>query len=524
MRLLLYPPGLEFIAAFFGALYAGVIAIPAYPPLPARVSRALPKLAHLASDADVRVILTSTPLKNTIESALTKSTAFHELRCLATDAIEGPAPEYSVPDVDPNAVAVLQYTSGSTAQPRGVKLSHANLVHNSARIYDRFRHSSNSVGVSWLPPYHDMGLIGGVLQPVFGGFPLTLLSPFAFLQRPFRWLQAISNVRASGSGGPNFAYDLCVRKITAEQRASLDLSSWQVAFSGAEPVRAETIRRFTEAFAPCGFRPTSFYPCYGLAEATLLVSGGTLGEPPLCRSFLVSGLQQRRAAAADYVSPEARELVGLGRSIAEQPIVIVDPESRTRCPEGGIGEIWVSGQSVAKGYWKRPEESSRIFHASLVDTGEGPFLRTGDLGFLWQGQLFVTGRMQDLIVIRGRNHFAEDIEITVQESHAAIRPSSSAAFSADLDGREQLITMVETDPRSGIEPTEVETAIRCSVSEVHGLAIHSVVFLAPGLIPKTTSGKVQRHLCRAEFVKGMERTPSIADQPDTANPERCLPC
>jgi acyl-CoA synthetase (AMP-forming)/AMP-acid ligase II len=302
-------------------------------------------------------------------------------------------------------LAFLQYTSGSTATPKGVMVSHGNLLHNEAIIQQAFAQTSESVIVSWLPLYHDMGLIGNVLQPLYVGAHSVLMSPVAFLQSPFRWLKAISHYRATTSGGPNFAYDLCVRKITEEQKAGLDLSSWQLAFNGAEPIRAETLDRFAKAFASCGFRREAFFPCYGLAEATLFVAGKTQSNAPaVIKHFETAALSNNRVIEATDESQDRLSLVGCGGPGMGQTILIVNPETARVCPPGDVGEIWVSGASVAGGYWNQPEATERTFHASLAESSAGPFLRTGDLGFLQAGELFVTGRLKDLIIIRGRNH------------------------------------------------------------------------------------------------------------------------
>jgi acyl-CoA synthetase (AMP-forming)/AMP-acid ligase II len=396
--LLLYPPGLEFIAAFFGCLYAGAVAVPAYPP---RANRPMTRLRSIAADARPRAVLTTA---GQWPDADKWSAGVPELQGLARLATDAPADDWDRRWRDPGAggqtLAFLQYTSGSTATPKGVMITHGNLLANSATIRACFASTAESRGVFWLPLFHDMGLIGGVLQTLYCGGSSTLLSPVAFLQRPLRWLQAISRTGATISGGPNFAYDLCVRKVTPEQRATLDLSRWHVAFNGAEPIRAETLERFAEAFAPCGFRREAFLPCYGLAEATLLVSGGPPGAPPALVAARAADLGRDRVVPADAHDAEARVLAGSGRVPAELEVAIVDPATGLRLPADRVGEIWVKGPSVAQGYWDRPEATAQTFRAALADAGAGPFLRTGDLGFLRDDALFVTGRLKDLIIIR----------------------------------------------------------------------------------------------------------------------------
>ncbi len=400
--LLLYPPGIEYIAAFFGCLYAGAVAVPAYPP---RLNRSLPRLRSILEDARPRVALTTSAILGRVEGWREQEPWLGAIPWLETGslALNGVA-DWEDPGAGEDTLAFLQYTSGSTGTPKGVMLSHGNLLHNSRELRRCFGYSTESRSMVWLPPYHDMGLIGGILQPLHGGFPATLMAPVAFLQNPLRWLAAISRDRATISGGPDFAYDLCVRRIPAAEREALDLSSWEVAFSGAEPVRAATLERFARAFAPCGFRRQSFYPCYGLAEATLIASGGPAFAGAVERVFEARALDSHQAVLA----VEGKRLVGNGQCLTGQRLAIVDPETSISCPPGVVGEVWVAGPSVAQGYWNRPEETGATFGARLPGGG-GPYLRTGDLGFLDGGELFITGRLKDLIIIRGRNHYPQDV-------------------------------------------------------------------------------------------------------------------
>jgi amino acid adenylation domain-containing protein len=509
--LLLYPPGLDYVAAFFGCLYAGVIAVPAYPPLTARQT---PRLAAIGADAEPAAILTGSaflePGRALLDPVLRPASP--DLAWLATDALTGePAGDWRPPATGPAGIAFLQYTSGSTGRPKGVMVSHGNLMHNSALIHDRFGHSAASRGVIWLPPYHDMGLIGGILQPVYGGFPVTLMSPMTFLREPLRWLAAISRFGATTSGGPNFAYDLCVRKTTPRQRAELDLSSWSVAFTGAEPVRAATLERFAAAFAPSGFRPAAFFPCYGLAEATLMVTGTRHDAPVVVGEFAADGLAAGTARPARAGAP-ARRLVSCGQPAADQRLAIVDPATGAACPAGRVGEIWVSGPSVAAGYWTDPQDGGRTFVAAAQGGADGPvadpgqhWLRTGDLGVRQHGELYVTGRIKDLIVIRGRNHAPEDIELTVEGSHPRLRPGCGAALAIDVDGDEALAIVheIRPDPDRPDPPVdEIAAAVRAAVTREHGLQVHTVALLAPGLLPKTSSGKIQRLECRRALAAG----------------------
>jgi amino acid adenylation domain-containing protein len=500
--MLLYPPGLDYIAAFFGCLYAGVIAVPAYPP---RLNRPIPRLQSIFLDAQSTTVLTDSFILGKVEQRLEQMPVLAMLKWIASDALtDDLADRWRPSAIGRDDLAFLQYTSGSTAKPKGVMVSHGNLLSNLALIYNAFSLSPESRGVSWLPPYHDMGLIGGILQPLYIGVPMALMSPIAFLQRPLRWLEAIDRFRASINGGPNFGYDLCVQKTTPEQRAALDLSCWEVAFNGAEPIRADTLRRFNEAFAPAGFRPKAFYPCYGLAEATLIVSGGEAAALPVTRRFESEALAQDKAVAAEN-GQAAAELVSCGHTLPGQEIVVVIPESGLECEPGTVGEIWVSGPSIALGYWQNPAGTAETFQARLAgDEGRGPFLRTGDLGFLLDGELFVTGRLKDLIIIRGRNHYPQDIEHTVVNSHDALRPGCTAAFTVDADGEEKLVVVQELRRRvqNKVDTAEVAAVIRQAVAEAHELQIETVVLLAAGGIPKTSSGKVQRALCRKMLERG----------------------
>ncbi|MBP5975408.1 AMP-binding protein [Brasilonema sp. CT11] len=498
--LLLYPPGLEFIAAFFGGLYAGVTVVPVYPP---RGKQRMTRLQAIAKDAQATFALTTSSVMTKLGERFKEEPELAALRCITTDNIaENLADNWYFPEITNNSLALLQYTSGTTGNPKGVMVNHDNLLYNSALIYQAFEHTPDSRGVIWLPPYHDMGLIGGVLQPVYGSCSVTLMSPESFLQKPFRWLKAISDYQATTSGGPNFAYDLCVDKISPEQRQQLDLSSWEVAFNGAEPVRAETIEKFSATFADCGFKRSAFYPCYGMAETTLIVSGGLKKEPPVISFVQDKAFKQNLIVTTKSEDEDARAIVGVGHSSLDQKIVIVHPESLTHCSDGQIGEIWVAGPSVAGGYWNKPEETQQTFKAQLQNIKEGPYLRTGDLGFLLNGELFVTGRLKDMMIIRGQNHYPQDLEFTVENSHPALRTNCGAAFSVEIDGVEQLVIAQEIERTylRQLDVDQVVKSIRQAVSEQHQLQVYAIVLLKTASIPKTSSGKVQRHACRVGFL------------------------
>jgi acyl-CoA synthetase (AMP-forming)/AMP-acid ligase II/acyl carrier protein len=498
--LLLYPSGLEFIAAFFGCLYAGVTAVPAYPP---QQNQTRHRLQSIVADAQATFALTTSALLADSQIQFADAPHLPDLHWITTDNLQDSAAlDWAMPSLGEGEIALLQYTSGSTGVPKGVMVSHENLLHNATLIQHYFEDGEDSIGVSWLPPYHDMGLIGGILQPLSIGRPMILMSPMAFLRKPVRWLQAISRYRATTSGGPNFAYELCVKKITPAECETLDLGSWQVAFNGAEPIRPQTLDAFAKKFQAYGFHRDAFYPCYGMAEATLMVTGGTrMKAPEICTVDPVA-LKDKQVIPVEPSFQSARKVVGCGQARLEQKVVIVDPVSATRCGDAQVGEIWVSSLSVAQGYWNQPQETQRVFNAYLSDTGEGPFLRTGDLGFMQAEALFVTGRLKELIIIRGRNHYPQDIEWTVQSSHGALRAGGGAAFSIEVNGVERLVIVQEVE-RSAVRQLpaeEIFAAIRRAVSEHHQLKIYAIALLKPGSIPKTSSGKTQRTECRARYL------------------------
>lgn len=502
--LLLYPAGLDYIAAFFGCLYAGAIAVPAYPPRP---NRSLDRIQAMVQDAGATVALTDNATLQKLERRLAETPHLRSLYCLSTDGLHPDlAQQWQPPTIEANTLALLQYTSGSTALPKGVMISHDNLLHNSELISRCFGNTATSRGVSWLPPYHDMGLVGGILQPLYVGAEMTLMAPVSFLQRPVRWLEAISHYRATTSGGPNFAYDLCVRKTTPEQRRAIDLSHWQLAFSGAEPVQQVTLAQFAAAFVPSGFRSQAFYPCYGMAETTLLVTGEAVQAEPKHLILKAADLQQNQVTLVSAVADDAaRPIVSCGPPAIPNQVCIVDPDSHRPSPPNAIGEIWVRwSRSIAQGYWRREAATLEAFHATLADGAEDAFLRTGDLGFLHGDDLYVTGRLKDLIIIRGRNHYPQDIEATVEQAHRALRKGSGAAFSVVWDDTEQLVIVHELE-RSALRTADSEAifaALRRRVAEHHDLQVGAIALLKPNAMPKTSSGKVQRHLCRSMFLAG----------------------
>ncbi len=515
--LLLYPPSLAFVEALMGCFYAGVTAVPAYPP---RRNRNMGRINAISEDADASVALTVTDVRDRREGMLDDSPNLQRIPWIATEQIPTElAGDWVKPKINPNDVAILQYTSGSTGAPKGVMLTHSNLMANCRMITEAFGLTHDAVGCSWLPAYHDMGLIGGILNPIFAGAAQNLMSPVSFLTRPIRWLSAINKYRCTCSGGPNFAYAICADKITDQQCEGLDLSCWTIAFNGAEPVRANVLKAFTRRFAPYGFRYQAHYPCYGMAEASLIVTGGDAQAEPIIRAFDRSALVEQRVAPLSTHDPQAQELVGCGQVIDGEQVLIVHPETRKLMPENEIGEIWVSSPSVGLGYWNKPDESERTFRAALNPDDGRRFLRTGDLGFMDRGELFVTGRLKDMIIIRGVNRYPQDIEATVESCDRRLRTTGAAAFAVQRWDREHLVVVceVERSPHSSLDG--LIERIRKSVIAEHDLPPDAVVLVRANSIPKTSSGKVQRHACREQYLENkllvLERWSILDDEGTT---------
>ena len=490
--MLAFEPGLDFVSAFFGCLYAGVIAVPVQPPAGCRPEAALARLASIAADAAPSVWLGSGEafgrLQRGVLAAAAYSPAVDHQPWISTDAVaDTMAEQWCARDVTAQPIAFLQYTSGSTAAPKGVMVGHDNLLHNLGAAFERSGGNRSTVSVSWLPPSHDMGLIDGVLQPAFSGSPAYLMSPGAFLQRPVRWLQAISRYRATRSGAPNFAFDLVVDRTSPVDRATLDLGSWRTAYNGAEPVRAGTLARFASAFAACGFDARALQPCYGLAEATLFVAADS------------------SAVAADDVRSPGKTMaerhVSCGTPALETSLAIVDAETDRPAEEGAVGEIRVSGPGVTHGYWRQPAETERVFRARVAGDHRA-WLRTGDLGFMRSGRLFVCGRLKDLLIVRGTKHFAEDVEQTAVLAHGDIRPGAAAAFSLSTGASGDCVALVvEIRPTASIvDSTAIIAALRETVAARHGIRLDGVALVNAGDVPKTSSGKQQRYLCRQAWI------------------------
>lgn len=527
--LLVYPQGLEVIAALFGCLYAGVVAIPAPAPEMSRLKRTLPRLEAIAADAGASLILTTTNLLPKRDGSLTfqaksfvgriKGRSALLLHYYLTTALSISQPshlatlpwiateripvhftdQWQAPKISSGTLAYLQYTSGSTSTPKGVMLDHANLMGHLAALQQAGGYDSNSVTVTWMPYFHDYGLVEGILEPLYNGTPCYLMSPTAFIKQPLRWLNAISHYGATHSQAPNFAYAYCLRRITPTERDSLDLSRWQAAGNAAEPINPEVMEQFCQMFASCGFARHAFAPAYGLAEATLLVTTSRKLDAPVFCTVDAGALAQNGVVE----TPTGQRLAGSGRLLAETQVIIVNPETLTCCAPDEVGEIWVASVGVARGYWQRPDATQATFCADLADTDEGSFLRSGDLGFVKDGELFVTGRLKDLIIIRGENYYPQDIEWVVEKSHLALRPGYGAAFAIETDGSEQLVIAFEVDRSAdkNLNADEVVAAIRSTIAEHYELSVYAIVLLKRGSLPKTSSGKIQRQACRKAFLE-----------------------
>ena len=498
IALLVYPydHGLEFIAAFFGCLYAKVIAVPCHP---ARNRHASNDLAARLTSSQAKIVLTTKNLKSKLKQQL--GTLAEPLEWLTTDEPYSNS-DWREPNISGDTLAFLQYTSGSTGVPKGVMITHDCVLHNQKILQLAFCHTEKSIGVGWLPLFHDMGLIGNVLQSLYVGMPCIFLSPIAFVQKPVLWLQAISRYGATTSGAPNFAYELLCHHVTPAQKQNLDLSSWDVAFTGAEPVRVETMERFVKEFASCGFRSIAFYPCYGMAEATLLISGGEKTTPLIVKYVEKAALEKNQVITVDSHREGIKSLVSCGKPWLNDLIAIANPHSLTQCQDNQVGEIWVSSPGIGKGYWNLTEQTNHTFQASFTDNPQlGCFLRTGDLGFLADGELFIVGRQNDVLVFWGFNHYPQHIEQTVEQCHPALKPNCGAAFSIEVDGEEKLVIVQELERNyRHILAKDIAETIRWAVFDQHLIDIYAIALLKPGSIPKTSSGKIQRQTCKQKYL------------------------
>jgi acyl-CoA synthetase (AMP-forming)/AMP-acid ligase II len=512
--LMLYPSGLEFIKAFLGCLYAGAIAVPA--PLPTKRGQQLNRVFGIINNANVVAVITSKDFIDNIKTWLDEENLSH-IPCFATDdLLLNLSSSWVEPKIGPDHLAFFQYTSGSTSEPKGVMVSHKNLLANEKLIEYGFGLSPTSIAGGWLPFYHDMGLIGNGLNPLYTGYPMVLMTPMTFLKRPARWLQMISDYQVTCSGGPNFAYDLCTQRITDEQIANLDLSSWKVAFNGSEPVKMETLKAFSDRFGPAGFNPDAFYPCYGMAETTLFVSSFRKHKSVSIITADASLLEKNQVSVLPSNSERKTcSLVSSGEA-KDFNVAIVDPETKQRLAENQIGEIWVNGDSVAQGYWELPEITSAIFNAKISGENDLEYLRTGDLGFLNNGELFITGRIKEMIIINGRNLYPHDIEDEVQTVHPALIRRGGAAFSVDSLGLEELVIVQEVKSQMlpDLELKEIAFELKQKIGHFFEVPVHNIVLIKQSSLNKTTSGKIQRKLTKNLF---LERKLSVLYQDIRAN-------
>ncbi len=503
-----YDAAIEFVAAFMGCLYADTIAVTTTPP---RHSKDLSKLAQRIGDSGAEVILTTSEIiegfKSKIATNLGVVSKFKHLKWFTTDDIDRElAASWQQPSIEPESIAFLQYTSGSTGIPKGVMVTHGNILQNEEMIRQGFGHDENAIVVGWLPLFHDMGLIGNVLQPLYLGTESLLMSPVALAQKPFEWLKAITNYRATTSGGPNFAYDLLCLRATEDYLSQLDLSSWQVAFSGAETVRAETLERFSNIFAPCGFNPKAFYPCYGMAETTLFVTGGKAEQEPKVLRVDSSQLEQNKVVVTD--SADGKAIVSCGQTWLDTEVIIVHPETLVQCQSDEVGEIWVKGSGIGQGYWEQEQETQATFAGKLLEDSTINWLRTGDLGFIAEEELYITGRLKEVMIFMGRYCYPQHVEQTVQEAHPALRTNAGAVFSLDLAGAERLIVVQEVTRQAIRSLTteknieEIVAAICQRVGQEHEVEVYGVSLIKTGSIPKTSSGKIQRRRCAQLYQTG----------------------
>lgn len=497
---LLYPPGLDFIVAFFGALYAGVVPVPAYPPAISDVRQGLARLEHVVNDSRPDVMLTTGALLAAKEAA-GLGIGLATTVWLATDElVQGHGEGWEPPRVSADDVVLLQYTSGSTAAPKGIVVRHRQLLANLEAIRVTMQVGPDSVAVGWVPPYHDMGLVGFILEALYAGFSSYLLEPQEFLRRPALWLQTISRFGGVVSGGPNFGFELCTRRVTDAELDGLDLSSWQVAFSGAERIRPDVLRRFSTRFGARGFDPKALYPCYGLAEASLFVAGAQPGVGVVSTSIDRRGLEEHQVRSAEQGAPDAVEVASCGRAAAGHRVVVVDPQSAQPVAEDTIGEVWLAGPSVASGYWRRQAESAAAFGAELSD-GDGPFLRTGDLGFLCRGELYITGRCKEMMVVHGRNIYPAEVEDVAQGVAERLRPGCGVSFLVGGDSTD-LVIVQETSEEDQDELRELALAVRHATLKRLNVAVADVVFVRPRTVAKTSSGKLRRQACREDYLTG----------------------
>ncbi len=514
--LLLFPAGLKYVASLFACFYCGMVAVPAYPP---RRNRNVNRILTIIKDAGANIAVVTRQVFKDIERNFSDEPLLHNINWIIyEDIFDENAVNWKDTEIFPDDVALLQYTSGSTGNPKGVMLTQLNLLYNSEYIRFTFDfHREVTVGMNWLPIFHDMGLIGGVLQAAYLGGVNIGMPPVEFLKSPFKWLKAITKYKATVGGGPNFSFDYCVEKVTDEEKKELDMSSMKTFYCGSEPVRKQTMDAFPQAFSKCGVKSVQMYPVYGMAETTLIATGGYQYEEPKYLKIKQNKLSKNRVEIASEEDVKTVELVGCGRCWLETKIKIVNPITFEDVGYMEIGEIWIAGPTVAKGYWNKPEETKRTFNAFISGSREGPFLRSGDLGFLYQNELYITGRLKDLIIIRGVNYYPSDIEYVVENAHSALRANAGAAFSIVKNGEEKLVVVQELE-RTALRNTPYELIldkIRQAVAFEFELEIYAVVLIRTGSIPLTSSGKIQRRQTRYDFLSGNLNTVASWEKPTT---------
>jgi len=521
--LMLYPAGLEFVTAFYGCLYAGLVAVPAYPP---RKNQKITRLKSIIEDADAAIVMTSQKAAQVSKPLFDADETVAGLLWLESDSTL-PEPNNdllhaSAAAIESTDIAFLQYTSGSTGNPKGVMVSHVNLMSNMEVIYTAFGYTPESISVSWLPHFHDMGLMGGVVEPLYSGTEVTFMAPAYFLQKPIRWIEILSKYKATVTGGPNFAYDLCVDKISDEDLTGIDLSALKIALNGAEPVHAETLRKFSEKFAKCGFKPTTHFPSYGMAETTLMLTSGNPEDEAKVQAIDSLDLQDGVITVSDISHEGTQNMVSSGHVWTDHEVIIVNQETLTKVEENIVGEVWARGSSIAQGYWKNPEKTEEDFHAYISDTKEGPYLRTGDLAFLHEKELYITGRAKDLLIIRGRNYYPQDIELAVGNAHEAVALGNAAAFSLDIDDKEQLVIVQEiqrTHMRKFDEEAVLDAMIETIAMDCE-LQVYDIVLVRPGQVLKTSSGKIQRQANKKAYLdEGFKVLGRLRDESSQESPE-----
>ncbi|MDH4302360.1 MAG: AMP-binding protein, partial [Nitrospira sp.] len=500
--LLLSPHGLDAACAFWACVCAGLIPVPAPAPDPIRRKHALPRLRSMIEDAQVSLVLTTSSI-TALSSELFVADETGPITWVATNQPYTSVDSVELPRPHRNALAYLQYTSGSTATPRGVMISQGNVLAHCRALSLAGGVSDSSRSLCWLPYFHDYGLLHGIIAPFYAGIPAYLMSPVTFLRRPLRWLDAVSRFEITHSGGPNFSYESCVRAARQQTEWQADLSTWSVASCGAEPIHPDTVERFVDTFGLRGFRRTAFAPAYGLAEATLLVTMKRAGTEPTFLHVDAEALAEAVIKESPAAKGKTRTLVGCGEPLEETRVRIVNPTTHTECPPDVIGEVWLAGSGIAAGYWEKPEESEAVFKATLAGSHESPYLRTGDLGFLHHGELFLTGRLKDLIIVRGRNYYPHDLEWTAGHAHPSLRHGGGVAFSVEGETGERVVLVHEIEKRlPESDMMDVIRSIRRAVADEYELELHSVVLVKPGTIPRTSSGKIQRGACRTAFESG----------------------